>query len=90
MQESKDAAASLRSIEALEADHETADRAHREIDVLGSRWLEAGRLDDSDAARMADLLESLSKLYARHIDMEDRELFPAAARAAGRYSLNRQ
>lgn len=70
-----------RSVEALEADHQTADRAHRQIDILGTRWLEAGQLDEADAARMAELLESLSKLYARHIDIEDRELFPAAARS---------
>jgi hemerythrin-like domain-containing protein len=75
------AAPALRSIEALEADHVAADRAHREIDALGSRWLDNGRLDGTDSARMAELLESLSKLYARHIDIEDSQLFPAAARA---------
>jgi hemerythrin-like domain-containing protein len=74
------AAPALRSIEALEADHVIADRAHREIDALGSRWLDNGRLTGTDGARMAELLESLSKLYARHIDIEDSQLFPAAAR----------
>src|SRR6266567_6809242 len=54
MQESKAGAAELRSIELLEADHEAADRAHREIDVLGARWLQAGRLNEADAARMAE------------------------------------
>lgn len=75
------AAAALRSIEALEADHVAAERAHREVDAMGSRWLDDGRLNEADAARMAELLESLSKLYARHIDIEDSQLFPAAARA---------
>jgi hemerythrin-like domain-containing protein len=75
------AASALRSMQALEADHATADRAHREIDVLGARWLDDGRLNEADAAHMAKLLESLSSLYARHIDIEDSQLFPAAARA---------
>jgi hemerythrin-like domain-containing protein len=75
------AATALRSIEALEADHVAADRAHREIDALGSRWLVEGRLNEAAAARMAELLESLSNLYSRHIEIEDSQLFPAAARA---------
>lgn len=82
------AAAALRSVEALEADHAVADRAHREIDALGARWLDDGRLSLADASRMAELLESLGTLYARHIAIEDHEVFPAAAGALAATDIN--
>ena len=76
-----EAADALRSLDALHQDHQVADRAHAEVDALGARWLADGRLSDRDAARMAELLESLATLYKRHIDIEDREVFPAAGRS---------
>ena len=80
MQACAEAAEALRSMEALHADHEVAGRAHQEVDGLGARWLADGRLGEADAARMVELLESLSELYTRHIAIEDRELFPTAGR----------
>jgi hemerythrin-like domain-containing protein len=80
MRQSEAGEEALRSIEALHADHVVADRAHAEIDVLGTRWLTEGRLAEGDAARMAELLEELSRLYEHHIGVEDREVFPTAAR----------
>jgi len=80
MQNSVAGAEALRSIEALHADHLVADRAHAEIDTLGTRWLHDGQLSEGDAARMAGLLEELSGLYEHHIGVEDREVFPTAAR----------
>lgn len=67
-------------IRALQSDHETADRAHAEVALLGQRWLDRGKLDGDDARRMGELLETLSRLYKRHIDIEDREIFPIAER----------
>lgn len=75
------ASGALAAIEALESDHDTADKAHAEVDALGRKWLAAGVLSETDAARMLELLESLSNLYARHIEIEDREVFPAAGRS---------
>ena len=80
MRESEAGAAALHSIGALHADHVTADRAHNEIDALGTRWLNEGQLSQDDAERMAELLEELATLYEHHIGVEDRELFPAAGR----------
>ncbi len=74
----------LERVAALHADHIVANRAHAEVDELGSRWLQEGQLGATDAARLAALLESLSDLYARHIGIEDSELFPAAGRALRR------
>ena len=39
-----------------------------------------GELGETDAERLSELLESLAKLYAHHIDVEDHMVFPAAAR----------
>lgn len=80
MRESEAGAKALHSIEALHADHVTADRAHAEIDVLGTRWINDGQLSEGDAARLAELLEELSSLYEHHIGVEDKELFPTASR----------
>ncbi len=66
----------LERVEALHGDHIVADRAHAEVDGLGSRWLKEGQLSETEAARLTMLLESLSELYARHIGIEDTELFP--------------
>ncbi|HLJ48341.1 MAG TPA: hemerythrin domain-containing protein [Bryobacteraceae bacterium] len=75
------AAKALERIEALESDHTAASQAHDEVDALGRRWLETGHLAESDAARMAALLDTLSALYARHIEIEDQQVFPLAGQA---------
>jgi hemerythrin-like domain-containing protein len=87
MRECEDAQEALQSIEALQADHVRADRAHMEIDELGTRWLENARLSAEGAARLTELLESLAQLYARHIDVEDNSVFPAAGRVLSKESL---
>ncbi len=80
MRECADAEGALRSLEALHADHVLAERAHAEVDELGTRWLATGRLNEADAARFRELLESLAVLYERHINVEDHEVFPIAGR----------
>ena len=69
----------LEKIERLEADHERANVAHDAVDAIGVRWLNAGVLRREDAARLRLLMQELSELYARHLDVEDREIFPLAA-----------
>lgn len=76
-----DVANALASMDALEADHDTADAAHAEIDRLGMKWLENGTIDASDTLRLRELLLGLQSLYTRHIAVEDKELFPTAAKA---------
>jgi hemerythrin-like domain-containing protein len=70
----------LAQVDALEADHERADRAHAEVDRLGTAWLQAGSLAAEDAARLAELIRELQELYRAHIAVEEGEVFPAAAR----------
>ena len=53
---------------------------HSVVDLLGSRWLEHGVLSDAEHAQLNETLGRLSAMYARHIALEDSELFPLADR----------
>lgn len=72
--------AALVQLDALEADHRTADEAHLVVDALATRWLEADRLDDEDAGELVRQARFLRGLYAGHIVLEDDLIFPLAAR----------
>jgi hemerythrin-like domain-containing protein len=67
-------------VERLEGDHRRADEAHATVHRLASRWIEAGRLADEEGRELTDTLESLRGIYEGHIAVEEREVFPAAAR----------
>jgi hemerythrin-like domain-containing protein len=73
------AAATLEIIQRLEHDHAEADSIHEAVDRLGRAWL-AGSLPPGDIQELQRLLERLRCLYEAHISVEDRQLFPAAAR----------
>lgn len=71
----------MERIGSLEADHVSADRGHREVDGLGTQWLNDGVLPAEAASRLVAVLHDLRELYRRHIAMEDNEVFLAAASA---------
>jgi hemerythrin-like domain-containing protein len=62
----------------LEREHAGADLQHANIDAIGRRWLSNGVLSDIDRATLRSLVESLSTLYVRHIEVEEREIFSVA------------
>jgi hemerythrin-like domain-containing protein len=64
----------------LASDHRWADAQHREVDTIGRRWLADGVLRSGDHARLRSLVHSLSRFYAHHIGIEEKEIFPAARR----------
>jgi hemerythrin-like domain-containing protein len=70
----------LAQMDALEADHRGAEAAHARVDDLGQRWLREGRLTTAARAELRDLLAAMRQTYARHIRMEDQQLFPLARR----------
>jgi hemerythrin-like domain-containing protein len=74
------AAQALELLDGLEHDHDTADEHHARVDTLVRRWLADDRLDPDASAELRERLKQLQALYDRHIAIEDRELFPAAAR----------
>jgi hemerythrin-like domain-containing protein len=67
-------------IDGLERDHETAVKAHEEVDRLGQLWLSGDGLSSEDTSQLVAILDQLAALYERHIAIEDAEVFPAAAR----------
>ena len=72
-------AAVLGRIAELESDHAIAASGHDEVERLGRRWLEAGTLDPESAQQLVAVLEGLSAMYQQHIEVEEAEVFPAAA-----------
>jgi hemerythrin-like domain-containing protein len=65
----------------LEADHRIAEGLHRSTAALIRTWIAGGALPPDDRAALSRDLDELARLYARHIEIEDTQVFPAAARA---------
>jgi hemerythrin-like domain-containing protein len=74
------AAQALELVRRLEYDHADADSLHEAVDRLGLTWLAENRLGADDLQELSRLLARLRSLYEAHIAIEDRQLFPAAAR----------
>jgi hemerythrin-like domain-containing protein len=70
----------LKLVAQLERDHDIAERHHHLVAELVRRWLADEGLETRETAKLRGHLAALQSLYRRHIDVEDRELFPAAAR----------
>jgi hemerythrin-like domain-containing protein len=69
----------LQRIEALESEHDQADRIHAEIEQLGQSWLAEGSLPAAGRARFSELVSQLAGLYRSHIALEEGDVFPAAS-----------
>jgi hemerythrin-like domain-containing protein len=78
----------LAKIQALEADHEVAKKAHDAVEQLGQQWLANGRLPAEKASRLLQHLRELQSIYERHIAVEDNEIFPLAKQLLDSKSLN--
>jgi hemerythrin-like domain-containing protein len=74
------AAGALETVERLERDHGAAERHHAEVDRLVRRWMTQNALDRVDLEALQGHLAALRAIYEPHIAIEDRELFPTAAR----------
>ena len=57
------------------------------VDSLGRLWLESGVLAASEHQCLTETLSRLSTMYARHIALEDSELFPLAAQVLAERDL---
>jgi len=80
MRASEAAQAALDCLAQIEGDHEKAAHDHEIVDSLGTKWLSDGTISTIDARDMTLALTRLSTLYARHIAIEDTEVFPLAGR----------
>ncbi|HJZ74307.1 MAG TPA: hemerythrin domain-containing protein [Vicinamibacterales bacterium] len=70
----------LAAVDRLEDDHAEASDHHATIDRCVRQWLAAGALPPHDLRSLQERLGRLSALYRTHIGIEDRQVFPAAAR----------
>jgi hemerythrin-like domain-containing protein len=80
--------AALAQVQRLEEDHRHADAMHGEVKTLCRQWLDSGPLSAADVQRLDELLHGLQQMYARHIALEDKELFPLAAQVLNRRQLD--
>ncbi len=76
-----DVKTALEKVAALEDDHRWAEPLHRRADELGAKCLQRGSLNEEDAEEFRETVTRLQTMYARHIEVEDKEVFPVAARA---------
>lgn len=75
------ARAALETLDKLEADHDKADIWHADVDRLCEQWRSVGEIKGSDKEKLAEDLKNLKALYNHHIHLEDKFVFPAAAKA---------
>ena len=69
-------------LEQLQQDHRTADELHGSIDRLLDQWSASGEsLPDDSLTTLRLELAELKRLYARHIHVEEEQIFPSAAKA---------
>jgi hemerythrin-like domain-containing protein len=73
-------AAALGRLDDLEKDHRWAEVQHATVERLGHKYWENRRLSPDDAQIFRNAVHQLQNMYRRHIDVEDLEIFPAAAR----------
>jgi hemerythrin-like domain-containing protein len=68
------------AMRALEADHAEAAPRHALVDRIGERWLADGVIAPEAFGAFRAAIAELANMYQRHIELEDRELFPLAER----------
>lgn len=71
----------LAELETLEGDHARAAGLHEEVERLCRNWLRFGSLEPGPGATLRATLAELAALYRRHIELEERVVFAAAAGA---------
>lgn len=75
-----DVQTALDQLQSLEKDHQWAAPLHAEVERLGQKYLAKGRLSSVDVETFRSAVRDLASMYRRHIDVEDRFVFPLAAR----------
>ena len=68
------------AVHSLHNEHHRADELHAEIDRLFTRWIQDRALSPELQQGFDAAMTELEKLYAGHIEVEERVVFPAAAK----------
>lgn len=69
----------LEKIVGLEHDHRDANEMHRRVDALYSAWIADDGLTVEHYEELAVAAVKLKELYAAHIELEEKGVFPRAA-----------
>lgn len=69
----------IQQLSGLESEHHSANKMHREVEAIYSAWIAAGRLDLENEQRLLGSTSQLKHLYAEHIALEEKLVFPRAA-----------
>ncbi len=70
---------SLDELNGLEHDHQVADGLHNTVETLYLKWIANGELAENDRQQLLSETERLKNLYERHIQIEEKTVFPRAA-----------
>lgn len=68
------------TLNTLENEHQHAEGLHYLVDRLFMTWLNDRKLRPEQQQQLDQAMTQLEQLYARHIDLEESILFPAAAK----------
>jgi hemerythrin-like domain-containing protein len=69
---------SLQELDGLENDHRNANDLHKVVESLFSTWITAGALSPQDQQQLLSSTTQLENLYAEHIQLEEKIVFPRA------------
>ena len=70
----------LAHLDALEEDHRWAEPLHQIVDLIGNEFLVNGELTPAKCSDFREAVSQLAAMYRRHIDIEDKQVFPVAAK----------
>ncbi|HEY6446113.1 MAG TPA: hemerythrin domain-containing protein [Acidobacteriaceae bacterium] len=71
--------AELEAIHELETEHGEAGKLHALVEGIYSGWMASGSLSSEDRQALLAATDRLQRLYAGHIQIEERVVFPRAA-----------
>jgi len=80
-------ASTLKDLESLEHDHQTADRLHATAEALYLKWISSGLFTEQEYAELHSCTLSLRQLYRDHIRIEEQVVFPRAAQLLDRDTI---
>jgi hemerythrin-like domain-containing protein len=80
-------AGEIEQIAGLESEHRDASKLHADVERLYRAWLGQGALSEGDAGELRTATQRLGALYAEHIEMEEKVVFPRAAKVLDREAI---
>lgn len=71
----------------LESDHLHANDLHQSVDTFYSAWIANGELSPENEQRLRSATEQLKHLYQEHIQVEEKVVFPRAAKILDSWTI---